>query len=85
MNRVKAPVSLSKELFDRGDRMARKMKVSRSKLLQAAFEDYLRRAKIQRMVDSLNEFYAEGPDEEETQIRAAMPQLQAGLLKDDPW
>ena len=85
MTHVKTAISMRKDLFQQANTLARKMKISRSRLIETAFEEFARRKKTQEIVDSLNEFYATGPDPEEEKIRQAMWRLRSGFQKDNPW
>ena len=69
MASVKTAISLRKPLLERADAAARKMKLSRSRLVALALEDYLRRQETAELVRRINAVYAEGEDEETAEFR----------------
>ncbi len=62
MENVKTAISIQKPLFDRAEDLARKLKVSRSRLFVMALEDYLRRQQNQELLAQINAAYADEPD-----------------------
>jgi len=82
---VKTAISLPQALFEEANEAARDMKVSRSRLIALALKDYLRQRENDRLLEQLNEAYADGLDEEdEAFLRFASRSMQE-ILKDDPW
>jgi metal-responsive CopG/Arc/MetJ family transcriptional regulator len=69
MQNVKTAVSVQKSLFERAEGLARKMKVSRSKLFALALEDYIDRQQNQELLAQINAAYAEEPDPAEQTLR----------------
>ena len=69
MENVKTAVSIQKPLFEQAEDLARKMKVSRSRLFVLALEDYIRRQQNQELLAQINAAYAEEPDPAEQSFR----------------
>ena len=65
MATVKTAISLDVDLFNQAEEAAQDMQLTRSRLIALALKDYLRRWENQRLLESINEAYADGPDEEE--------------------
>jgi hypothetical protein len=58
-------VSIQKALFEQAERIARKMKISRSRLFSLALEDYIRREQNRELLTQINAAYANEPDSTE--------------------
>lgn len=84
MASVKTAISLRKPLLEQADAEARKMKVSRSRLVSLALEEFLRRRENQELLERLNASYADGEDEEEREFRRRLLE-QASWLREDEW
>ena len=69
MENVKTAISMQKSLFDQAEDLARKMKVSRSRLFVLALEDYLRRQQNRELLAQINAAYADEPDPSEQTLR----------------
>ena len=65
MPNVKTAISLQKSLFDQLETVARQMKVSRSRLLALALEEFIRRRENQQLLERINQAYEDQPDTEE--------------------
>jgi metal-responsive CopG/Arc/MetJ family transcriptional regulator len=65
MANIKTAISLQKPLFDELDTLARQMKVSRSRLLALALEEFIRRRENQQLLEKLNQAYEDTPDDAE--------------------
>jgi len=55
MENVKTAVSIQKSLFEQAKDLARKMKVSRSRLFVLALEDYIRRQQNRELLAQIGE------------------------------
>lgn len=62
---VKLGVSISSELVEEGDDLARAMGVSRSRLYSMALRDFLRKHENTGLLEKLNEVYTEPESEDE--------------------
>jgi metal-responsive CopG/Arc/MetJ family transcriptional regulator len=69
MESVKTAISIQKPLFEQAEDLARKMKVSRSRLFVMALEDYLRRQQNRDLLAQINAAYADEPDPAERTLR----------------
>jgi len=69
MQNIKTAISVQKSLFEQAENLARKMKVSRSKLFALALEDYIDRQQNQDLLAQINAAYAEEPDPAEQTLR----------------
>jgi metal-responsive CopG/Arc/MetJ family transcriptional regulator len=69
MDAVKTAISLKKSLFHQAEDLARKMKVSRSRLFVLALEDYIRRQQNRDLLEKINAAYAGEPVAAEQTLR----------------
>jgi metal-responsive CopG/Arc/MetJ family transcriptional regulator len=69
MANVKTAISLQKSLFEQAQDLARKLKVSRSRVFVLALEDYLCRQQNRELLAQINAAYAEEPDAAEQTLR----------------
>ena len=75
MPTIKTAISVDKSLFSDVDELAREMNVSRSQLVSTALEQFLKQRKSQRVLQELNQVYAEPDKEGEKELRKrARPQ-----------
>jgi metal-responsive CopG/Arc/MetJ family transcriptional regulator len=81
MTYVKTAVSLQRPLFDAMENLAHSLNLSRSRLMALALEDFIRRHENQRLLESINEAYADAPDPEEEAIQRGMRRLQRRLVE----
>ncbi len=85
MTTIKTAVSIEEGLFHRADKLAAELQLSRSGLVALALERFIVQYDTKRIVEILNEVYADGLTEEEQQTMAGMRRLQAELLEDEQW
>ena len=69
MQNVKTAISIQKSLFDQAEKIARKMKVSRSRLFALALEDYIHREQNRELLAQINAAYSDEPDATEKTLR----------------
>ncbi len=69
MQNVKTAISIQKSLFEQAEKLAGKMKVSRSRLFALALEEYLRREQNRELFAQINAAYADEPDSTERTLR----------------
>ena len=62
MQNVKTAISIQRTLFEQAENLARRMKVSRSRLFVLALEEYLQRQQSRELLTRINAAYAEAPD-----------------------
>jgi len=79
---MKTAISVEDELLRQADKVARSMKVSRSKLFSVALRDYLKRRLDQEMLDRLNRVYGDDPDPEEKRLAPLYKRVVSRTLRD---
>ncbi len=62
METIKTAISIQKPLFDEAENLARKMKISRSRLFVLALEDYIGHQRNRELFAQVNTAYADNPD-----------------------
>lgn len=81
MAAVKTAISIDERLFKQANAMARRMKVSRSKLFAIAVENMVRQDENRRLLERVNAAYADPPDETERDMLRAMRVLHARAME----
>jgi metal-responsive CopG/Arc/MetJ family transcriptional regulator len=69
MQNVKTAVSIQKSLFEQAEKIAQKMKVSRSRLFALALEDYIHREENRELLAQINRAFADEPNSAEKTLR----------------
>jgi len=69
MESIKTAISIEKSLFAQANVLARKLKVSRSRLFVLALEDFIHEQENRELLDKINAVYADEPDESEKILR----------------
>ena len=82
---VKTAISLDEKLFDKVNKLANEMHVSRSRLFTLAVKDYLQKQENQTLLAQLNDAYADHPDEEERKISSSMKSKHGKIMEQEPW
>jgi metal-responsive CopG/Arc/MetJ family transcriptional regulator len=82
---VKTAISLDEKLFDKVNKLANELHVSRSRLFTLAVKDYLKKQENQTLLAQLNDAYADHPDEEERKISSAMKSKHGKIMEQEPW
>lgn len=65
MSNVKSAISLPESLFEEAEAIAEELKVSRSRLMALALEEFIRRHQNRQLLAKINAAYDDSPDEEE--------------------
>lgn len=81
MENVKTAISIHRSLFEQAEDLARKMKVSRSRLFVLALEDYLRRQQNRDLLAQINAAYADEPDLAERTLRRKSRRLHRKIVE----
>jgi len=81
MESVKTAISIDKSLFAQADALARRMKISRSRLFVIALEDYIRQQENRRLLEEVNAVYADEPSGEEKELLRRMRKSSRRLLE----
>jgi len=69
MESIKTAISIEKSLFTQANALARKLKVSRSRLFVLALEDFIREQENRDLLEKINAVYADEPDQSEKKLR----------------
>ena len=72
MPNVKTTISLEAPLFEKAESLAQEMKISRSRLIALALEDFVQRYQNERLLEQLDAAYADGLDAEEQAVLSGM-------------
>ena len=67
---MKTAISVPDHIFEEVDKLARENKTSRSQIFCTAVEEYLRKIKARKLLDTLNSVYADEATAEEKLLRA---------------
>jgi metal-responsive CopG/Arc/MetJ family transcriptional regulator len=84
MHAIKTAISIEKNLFDQAEKIARTMKVSRSKLFVIALQDFIEHQKNNEMLAQINAAYADEPDAAEQTVRRRS-RLHHRHMVEDEW
>lgn len=74
-------VTISDEIFELSGELAKKLKVSRSKIVSMAIEKLAKESKDKEIIAKLNEFYKN----EKAEIDPVIVKMAALSLPDDKW
>ena len=84
MTSVKTAISVQEALFEQAEKIAKEMKISRSRLFNLALEDFVLRYRNRELLEQINEAYADLPDPQEQERRLKMLRIQKHLV-DSEW
>lgn len=82
---VKTAISLDEKLFDKVNKLANELHVSRSRLFTLAVKDYLKKQENQTLLAKLNDAYGDHPDKEERKISSSMKSKHGKIMEQEPW
>lgn len=85
MTTIKTAVSIEESLFKQADELAGELQVSRSRLVSLALERLIKDYETKRLMERLNEVYADGPPEEDEQWLEMARQAYVETLRDGQW
>ena len=85
MTSIKTAVSIEEDLFNQAEDLAEELQVSRSRLVTIALESLIRDHQTKKLVEKLNEVYADGPTEEEKFWLDQMAKVYAETLEEEEW
>ena len=75
MANVKTAISIQQPLFEQAEALARELHISRSRLFALAVEDFMQRYENQRLLERINDAYADTTTpEEQALLRRMRPQ-----------
>jgi metal-responsive CopG/Arc/MetJ family transcriptional regulator len=69
MESIKTAISIDKSLFAQANALARKMKVTRSRLFVLALEDFIHEQENRELLEKINAVFADEPNESEKTLR----------------
>lgn len=69
MESIKTAISIDKSLFAQANALARKMKITRSRLFVLALEDFIQEQQNRELLEKINAVYADEPDATEKILR----------------
>lgn len=72
MAHVKTALSLDRDLFENVDSLAGELKISRSRLVVLALEEFLQRYQSRQLLEKINAAYPEGSDPAEQALLRGM-------------
>jgi len=81
MQAIKTAISIEKNLFDQVEKIARAMKVSRSRLFVIALQDFIEHQKNRELLAQINAAYADEPDATEQSFRRKARQQHLSIVK----
>ena len=80
---MKTAISIPDEIFEKAERTAKKLGVSRSELYTKAIRDFVERYRRENLTEKLNEIYF--ADESISELDPHLMALQAQSLKREDW
>ena len=81
MTAVKTAISVQKALFDRVNDLAEELQIPRSQLFVLAAEEFIKRYENRKMLEALNEVYADVSDPNEESLHRGIRQKQRQLVE----
>ncbi len=82
---VKTAISIQKDLFQEVNRIAKKLKVSRSKLFVLAVQEFIKKQESQELLSQINKAFSDYPDSEERIIQGGMRRKHIDNLGNESW
>jgi metal-responsive CopG/Arc/MetJ family transcriptional regulator len=83
MASIKTAISVQEELFERAEKIADEMKISRSRLFNLALERFVLGYQNRKILEQINEAYSEHPDSDEQDRRRKMLRIQKNLIESE--
>jgi metal-responsive CopG/Arc/MetJ family transcriptional regulator len=81
---IKTAVSLPKALFRRAEALAEEMRVSRSKLVALALQDYIVKMENARLIQAINASVSDAMDEDDEKFLYSSAMQAARIAESDP-
>lgn len=81
MQNIKTAISIDKSLFAQANVLAKKLKVSRSRLFVLALEDFIQEQQNRELLEKINAVYADEPDESEKVLRRKVRKSHRRLIE----
>ena len=80
MSVVKISISIQESLLEQAEQIADEMKISPSRLVSLALEDFVQRYRNRQILEQINEGNSNDPDEGEAIRRQKMRRIQCRLV-----
>ncbi len=80
-NGMKIAISIPDDVFEEVEKIAKEQKKSRSQVFVSAAREYIRRSETRRIIEKLDEVYAQPDAPNEVARRKAMAEYQRKRLK----
>jgi len=81
MANVKTAISIQQSLFEQAEALARELHISRSRLFALAVEDFMQRYENQRLLERINDAYADTTTPEEQAFLRRMRRQQRQMVE----
>jgi metal-responsive CopG/Arc/MetJ family transcriptional regulator len=81
MATVKTAISIRKSLFEQVNNLAEELEVPRSQLFVLAVEEFIKRYQNRKILETLNEVYTDGSDQEGQILREGLRRSHRQLVK----
>jgi hypothetical protein len=81
MANVKTAISIQQSLFEQAEALARELHISRSRLFALAVEDFMQRYENQRLLERINDAYADTTTPEEQALLRRMRRQQRQMVE----
>ena len=81
MRSIKTAISIQESLFEQAEHLARKMKVSRSRLFVLALEDYISHQQNRELLAQINAAHADKPDLPEKAFHRKMKRVHRQMVQ----
>jgi metal-responsive CopG/Arc/MetJ family transcriptional regulator len=81
---IKTAISIQKSLFERAERLAQQLNISRSHLFGLAIETFIKNHENQLLLDEINQAYSDEPDPSE-KVRLSKMRDQHRKLVENEW
>lgn len=82
---VKTAISLDEELFNKVEKIAHKLHISRSRVFTIAVQDYLHKQENKTLLAQLNEAYSDQPSDEEGKVSKSQKAKHIKIVEQEPW
>ena len=81
MANVKTAISIQQSLFEQAEALARELHISRSRLFALAVEDFMQRHENQRLLERINDAYADTTTPDEQALLRRMRRQQRQMVE----
>ncbi|MBU3918218.1 ribbon-helix-helix domain-containing protein [bacterium] len=82
---IKTAVSIEKSLFEKAEKLAHNMNVSRSKLFSLAINEYLKKQENYLLLAQLNSVYGEDQNQEEENLFQFHQENHKNIIEQEKW